>query len=168
MPRLMHNLGAPRLILIPGFWPGAGKRRFWGSRWPRPTRLGTIYVIHDLKQSRFPPLCMQAQAKGSGPGRVLMVTERQSATVMVHGSGAVTHIYSKISKLHVYVQANSQVRSYAITFTDARTCIGMFMKLWAQKTQISHRYQSCFAWADTDEVKRPWISWSFRWRIPTK
>ncbi len=27
-------VGAPRLILIPGFWPGAGKRRILGSNGP--------------------------------------------------------------------------------------------------------------------------------------
>jgi hypothetical protein len=30
-------MGAPRLILIPGLWPGAGNRRCGGSRWPPPT-----------------------------------------------------------------------------------------------------------------------------------
>ncbi len=31
------KLGAPYLILIPGFWPVARNRRCWGSKWPPPT-----------------------------------------------------------------------------------------------------------------------------------
>ena len=34
-----HPMRTPKLILIPGGWPGrrAGNRRFWGSRRPSPT-----------------------------------------------------------------------------------------------------------------------------------
>jgi hypothetical protein len=31
------DMGASRHILIPGFWSGAGNRRFWKSKWPPPT-----------------------------------------------------------------------------------------------------------------------------------
>ncbi len=68
---------APKLILISGFWPGAGTRRFWGSKRPPPT----------------------AKTTGKGQSAILGVWAAPGAReTLQKGGGEAPHLFWRVSK----------------------------------------------------------------------